>query len=88
VRDVTHPRALCSRGDSCFGTPTKSARPLPMLGPRYNAGSKKRCRGSRADRQTGRKGLNASALGFDADPIVHGGSDTLLAAEVSLSRLN
>jgi hypothetical protein len=29
-----------------------------------------------------------SNLGFDADPVVDGGSDALLAAEVSLGRLN
>jgi hypothetical protein len=29
-----------------------------------------------------------SALGFDADPVVNGGSNALLAAEVSLGRLN
>jgi hypothetical protein len=29
-----------------------------------------------------------SSLGFDADPVVHGGSDSLLAAKVSLRRLN
>jgi hypothetical protein len=29
-----------------------------------------------------------SALGFDADPVVHGGSDSLPAAEVALRRLN
>jgi hypothetical protein len=29
-----------------------------------------------------------SALGFDADPVVNGGSHALLAAEVSLGRLN
>ena len=28
------------------------------------------------------------ALGFDADVVVHGGSNALLAAEVSLGRLN
>jgi hypothetical protein len=29
-----------------------------------------------------------SALGFDADPVVNGGSNALLAAEVSLGCLN
>jgi hypothetical protein len=29
-----------------------------------------------------------SSLGFDADPVVHGGSDSLFAAKVSLVRLN
>ena len=29
-----------------------------------------------------------SALRFDADPVVNGGSNALLAAEVSLGRLN
>lgn len=31
---------------------------------------------------------NHSALGFNADPVVDGGSNALLAAEVSPSRLN
>jgi hypothetical protein len=30
----------------------------------------------------------ASTLGLDTDPVVHGGSDALLAAKVSLDRLN
>ena len=30
----------------------------------------------------------ASGLGFDADPVIHGGTNALLAAEVSLRRLN
>jgi hypothetical protein len=29
-----------------------------------------------------------SSLRFNADPVVHGGSNALLAAEVSLGRLN
>jgi hypothetical protein len=29
-----------------------------------------------------------SSLGFDADPVIHGGSDSLPAAKVSLRRLN
>jgi hypothetical protein len=32
--------------------------------------------------------VDASALGLDPDPIVHGESNALLAAEVSLGRLN
>jgi hypothetical protein len=32
--------------------------------------------------------LGQSAPGFDADPVVNGGPNSLLAAEISLSRLN
>jgi hypothetical protein len=33
-------------------------------------------------------GLGAGELRFDADPVVHGASNALLVAEVSLGRLN